>query len=178
MEGLIYNFYDNSNNLRYLPAFLATLFFPARAEEYDEPRAVAHVRRLLDVVACTACFGGAPARDVATSAAATTPAEAAVSSGSKEVKSPSSGGGQKARSSGGSSKQPAQEPLLLSPSTPPSNEASAAAVAAAEVEAEMSGACPKLGSFYDFFSLSHLVPPLQCTLSLAPFLTDASKSML
>ncbi|CAA7408604.1 unnamed protein product [Spirodela intermedia] len=146
-------------------------------EEYDEAQAVAHVRRLLDVVACTACFGGSPARDVASSAAAATPAEAAVSSGSKEVRSPSGGGGQKARSSGGSSKQPSQEPLLLSPSTPPSNEASAAAVAAAEVEAEMSGACPKLGSFYDFFSLSHLVPPLQfIRRSTKPLRQDESPS--
>ncbi|CAA6671503.1 unnamed protein product [Spirodela intermedia] len=136
-------------------------------EEYDEAQAVAHVRRLLDVVACTACFGGSPARDVASSTAAATPAEAAVSSGSKE----------KARSSGGSSKQPSQEPLLLSPSTPPSNEASAAAVAAAEVEAEMSGACPKLGSFYDFFSLSHLVPPLQfIRRSTKPLRQDESPS--
>ncbi|XP_078429135.1 tetratricopeptide repeat (TPR)-like superfamily protein isoform X2 [Wolffia australiana] len=97
-------------------------------EEYDEARAVAHVRRLLDIVACTSCFGGAPAKDVASPAAA---------------------------------KQPPREPSPSSPTTPPSNEASAAAVAAAEIEAEMSGACPKLGSFYEFFSLSNLVPPLQ-----------------
>lgn len=126
-------------------------------EEYDEDRAVAHVRRLLDVVACTTCFGGAPAKDVA-ALATTTAVEAAVSSGSKEVRVSGGGGTHKSRNG---NKQPAQEPSPPSPTTPPSNEASAAAVAAAEVEAEMSGACPKLGSFYDFFALSHLVPPLQ-----------------
>lgn len=32
-----------------------------------------------------------------------------------------------------------------------------------EEDGEMSGGvCPSLGAFYDFFSLSHLIPPLQC----------------
>lgn len=31
-----------------------------------------------------------------------------------------------------------------------------------EVDGEMSNTCPKIGSFYEFFSLSHLTPPLQC----------------
>ena len=115
---------------------------------------MAHVRRLLDIVACTSCFGGSPAKDVGSSAA-TTAGEAA---STKEVRVP--GGAQKPRNG---SKQSVHEPSPPSPGTPPSNEASAAAIAAAEVEAEMSGACPKLGSFYDFFALSHLVPPLQCT---------------
>jgi hypothetical protein len=26
----------------------------------------------------------------------------------------------------------------------------------------MSGACPRLGAFYEFFSLANLTPPLQC----------------
>lgn len=34
--------------------------------------------------------------------------------------------------------------------------------AAVDVEGEMSNTCPKIGSFYEFFSLSHLTPPLQC----------------
>lgn len=40
----------------------------SRAEDYDEERAVAHVRRLLDIVACTTNFGPpspSPAKNVA-----------------------------------------------------------------------------------------------------------------
>lgn len=29
-------------------------------------------------------------------------------------------------------------------------------------EGETNNSCPKLGSFYEFFSLAHLSPPLQC----------------
>lgn len=32
-------------------------------------------------------------------------------------------------------------------------------------EGEMNNTSPKLGSFYEFFSLSHLTPPLQCKIS-------------
>ncbi|KAJ6390642.1 hypothetical protein OIU77_024785 [Salix suchowensis] len=66
-------------------------------EDYDEELAVAHVRRLLDIVACTTCFGP--------------------SATSKDV------------------------PV--------------------DAEGDTSHSCPKLGSFYEFFSLSHLTPPLQ-----------------
>ncbi|MQM15558.1 hypothetical protein Taro_048505 [Colocasia esculenta] len=120
-------------------------------EDYDEESAVAHVRRLLDIVACTACFGAPGSRDAALPAAAAVPGEAAAVAGGKEGRSSGGGGAQRSRTE--------VPPPPASPT--PSNDASAAAVAAAEVEAEMSGACPKLGSFYDFFSLSHLTPPLQ-----------------
>ncbi|CAJ1961296.1 unnamed protein product [Sphenostylis stenocarpa] len=76
-------------------------------EDYDEDGAVAHVRWLLDIVACTTYFGHASAGTNAKSQA------------------------------------------------PPS------ATAAVDGDSEISHSCPRLGSFYEFFSLSHLIPPLQ-----------------
>ncbi|XP_027932639.1 protein TSS-like isoform X2 [Vigna unguiculata] len=76
-------------------------------EDYDEDRAVAHVRRLLDIVACTTNFGH--------------------SSAAKNV----------------------------NPHAPPP------AAAAFDGDGGISHSCPRLGSFYEFFSLSHLTPPFQ-----------------
>ncbi|KAJ6799447.1 protein TSS [Iris pallida] len=89
-------------------------------EGYDEERAVGHVRRLLDIVACTSFFGDAGPK----------PAPA---------KTPASGGD-------GAHKSAAAP---VAKEVPP------------EIEAEMNGACPKLGAFYEFFSLSNLTPPIQ-----------------
>ncbi|KAJ0964926.1 hypothetical protein J5N97_026064 [Dioscorea zingiberensis] len=103
-------------------------------EGYDEESAVAHVRRLLDIVACTSCFGSPPTTNVP-----------------KDVKESSVAGA----GTGGLPKN-RLERQRLQQSPPPSPKD-----ASAEVEVEMSGACPKLGAFYDFFSLSHLTPPIQ-----------------
>ncbi|KAE9598036.1 hypothetical protein Lal_00003920 [Lupinus albus] len=79
-------------------------------EDYDEDGAVCHVRRLLDIVACTTIYGPSPAPEniVTTTITAT--------------------------------KSPAE---------------------VVDGDCEISHSCPKLGSFYEFFSLSHLTPPLQ-----------------
>ncbi|XP_039143172.1 LOW QUALITY PROTEIN: protein TSS-like [Dioscorea cayenensis subsp. rotundata] len=107
-------------------------------EVYDVERAVAHVRRLLDIVACTSCFGSNASKD----------AKEIAGSGSGAAAGVGVGAGGLARSR--SERQRAQQ-------SPPSSPKDASA----DVEAEMSGSCPKLGSFYDFFSLSHLTPPIQ-----------------
>ena len=124
------------------------LFF---SEDYDEQRATAHVRRVLDIVACTTSFGASslPAKDQ-----------------SPKLDASSTGSGKNA-------------PGAQDKSFKKSNATAAAANAtksqvstgtdkrdvAVDSETEMSHSCLKLGSFYDFFSLSHLTPPLQCTLS-------------
>lgn len=97
-------------------------------EHYDEGLAVAHVRRLLDIVACTSSFGPSPPKDASSSpsAAAAVPAAAAAAGANKQ-------------------KSPPPSPKDASP----------------EGEAEMSGASPRLGAFYEFFSLSQLTPPVQ-----------------
>jgi protein TIF31 len=80
---------------------------PSCAEDYTEDLAVAHVRRLLDIVACTTAFG-------------TKKPDAAAPEIDKSANPGSPGG---------------EEPIY-----PP----------------------PKLGQFYDFFTFSHLTPPLHC----------------
>ncbi|XP_038984987.1 protein TSS isoform X2 [Phoenix dactylifera] len=100
-------------------------------EDYDEESAVAHVRRLLDIVACTSCFGPSPAKDSA--------GKDAKDSAGKDAKRSAAGAGG----------------VASHKTSPPPKEAPA------DVEAEMNGACPRLGAFYEFFSLSHLTPPVQ-----------------
>ncbi|XP_010474724.1 PREDICTED: protein TSS-like isoform X2 [Camelina sativa] len=95
-------------------------------EDYNEGTAVAHIRRLLDIVACTTCFGPSPEK-------------------SESVKSAQVKGG------GKNSKH--------SETSPPPSPASKDAVI--DDAGETSHSFPKLGSFYEFFSLAHLTPPLQ-----------------
>ncbi|CAN6233123.1 unnamed protein product [Urochloa humidicola] len=95
-------------------------------EDYTEELAVGHVRRLLDIVACTTAFG---AKKPEQKPASPDAAEAA------KVGSPG-----KAAPGGG------EEPMY-----PP----------------------PKLGQFYDFFTFSHLTPPLHyIRRSTRPFVDD------
>lgn len=116
--------------------------------EYDEDSAVAHVRRLLDIVACTASFGPPPPPPPPPS-----PKEVDV------AKEPSN-----SSSKAAAGRRTGSPPPL--PRESATKDAEAAAVAAkeaavsAELEAEMSGACPRLGAFYEFFSLANLTPPL------------------
>uniref|UniRef100_A0A1J3E4E3 Clustered mitochondria protein n=1 Tax=Noccaea caerulescens TaxID=107243 RepID=A0A1J3E4E3_NOCCA len=95
-------------------------------EDYNEGTVVAHVRRLLDIVACTTCFGPSSEK-------------------SDSVKSAQVKGG------GKNSKQ--------TETSPPPSPASKDAVV--DEAGETSHSFPKLGSFYEFFSLAHLTPPLQ-----------------
>ncbi|XP_056174270.1 protein REDUCED CHLOROPLAST COVERAGE 1 [Syzygium oleosum] len=111
-------------------------------EDYDEERAVAHVRRLLDIVACTACFGPSAA------GGKDPPQPEARKSGPD----PQDRG---AKKNGKASQAAGKRAAAPPPSSPPPKEP------AADGDGEMSHSCPKLGSFYDFFSLSHLTPPLQ-----------------
>ncbi|XP_059318217.1 protein REDUCED CHLOROPLAST COVERAGE 1-like isoform X2 [Lycium ferocissimum] len=83
-------------------------------EEYDEESATSHIKRLLDIIGCTTCFGP--------------------SNGNKSVKK-------------SSSKPRRNSKYKQSPSP-----------SAVDEDGEMSS--PKIGSFYEFFSLSHLTSPL------------------
>ncbi|KAJ1377512.1 Tetratricopeptide-like helical domain superfamily [Sesbania bispinosa] len=99
---------------------LKPCFLTLVEEDYDEERAVAHVRRLLDIVACTTSFG--PSSPTATTA----PPKSTKSQATAAKQSPKD-----------------------------------AVAAAADGDGEISHSCPKLESFYDFFSLSNLTAPLQ-----------------
>ncbi|KAL1561912.1 protein TSS-like [Salvia divinorum] len=124
-------------------------------DDYDEGSATAHVRRLLDIVACTTSFGPSPEK-VSSPAAAT-----AASKGGEEGKDVR--GTQDGKVSKKVSKSPrAKSKKDSSPPPPPAEpEAKDGSAAAIDREGEMSNTSPKLGSFYEFFSLSHLTPPLQ-----------------
>lgn len=139
------------------PPFLPNIL----AEDYTEELAVAHIRRLLDIVACTTSFGGSsnspksPPRitpkDIPSKESCLTDYEAALPSpeiGDKKVAAGSGGGAQNLRhgpkglrnldgSNDGSEKADGSISMCLP---------------------------PRLGQFYEFFSFSYLTPPLQCEL--------------
>ncbi|PSS24222.1 Protein TSS like [Actinidia chinensis var. chinensis] len=110
-------------------------------EDYDEESATAHVRRVLDIVACSTSFGPSAIKE------------------SKTVKN--ARGAQDTKIVKKSGRSPANNKPTPPPSPPPSPPAQSSKDALLEGEGEISNSCPKLGSFYEFFSLSHLTPPLQ-----------------
>ncbi|KAF7037870.1 hypothetical protein CFC21_048148 [Triticum aestivum] len=119
--------------------------------EYDEDSALVHVRRLLDIVACTASFGSPPPPPPPPSPKDADATKEPSNSSSKPATAASSGG----------RRMGSPQPL---PKESAAKDADAAAAkedaVSAELEAEMSGACPRLGAFYEFFSLANLSPPL------------------
>lgn len=113
-------------------------------EDYDEEGAVTHVRRLLDVVACTSFLGR--------------PERGAKGGGAAEKPRPRKGIATERP-------KPSKSPPRANSPHPASVESVSVTIATDTVvdgEGETSGTRPKLGSFYDFFSLAHLTPPLQC----------------
>ncbi|XP_019191220.1 PREDICTED: protein TSS [Ipomoea nil] len=116
-------------------------------EDYDEESATAHVRRLLDILACTTSFG---------------PSAASSKGGdsNKNVRPT-----QDAKNPKKSSKSQPTNPKHSSPPTSPTSHSKQAAKdassASVDADGEMNNSCPKLGSFYEFFSLSNVTPPLQ-----------------
>ncbi|KAK3032246.1 hypothetical protein RJ639_035539, partial [Escallonia herrerae] len=152
-------------------------------EEYTEVLAVAHIRRLLDIVACTTSFG-------VSSSSPRTPGRA--SSPKKEPGSadsepgPEDGSCELASSNkskpADSNKKPngvAGVPKgtggAKSPKTAEVPSPAAAGDAAEKGDDAAAVMCPppRLGQFYDFFSFSHLTPPIQyIRRSARPFLED------
>ncbi|KAJ0965807.1 hypothetical protein J5N97_026945 [Dioscorea zingiberensis] len=118
-------------------------------EEYTEELAVGHVRRLLDIVACTTAFaskngspraGSSPKDPDAHAGGAPDSAAKAPSKSPRSPRAASSGG--IAGGSGGQKDEPMYPP-------------------------------PKLAQFYDFFSFAHLSPPFQyLRRSSKPFVED------
>ncbi|XP_043716291.1 protein TSS isoform X2 [Telopea speciosissima] len=123
-------------------------------EDYDEGGAVAHIRRLLDIVACTTCFGPSGTKETA-----------AVASGKdcrcEAGKCAGVGGGHGNGHDNKTPKQSTKSQTKPSSPSPTLTSSSSSKDVSIDGEGEISGACPKLGSFYEFFSLSHLTPPIQ-----------------
>ncbi|CAL1415001.1 unnamed protein product [Linum trigynum] len=144
-------------------------------EEYSEEQAVAHIRRLLDIVACTTSFGSSPikpaegrtSKDAAGKDVSSTESEAGQSNGGDDAgvaksKGGAGGGDKKAGAAVNRSKSFGND-TDLSPKGD-----SAAAAAAINMYPP-----PRLGQFYEFFSFSNLTPPVHyIRRSDRPFLED------
>ncbi|KAG0475187.1 hypothetical protein HPP92_014873 [Vanilla planifolia] len=136
------------------------------AEDYTEELAIAHIRRLLDIVACTTAFGPPSSKNAGGSANS-------ASNSSKAV----------LQSRNGVAKDGEPFPREVSDSSPKpqggsskfvSLGATAAGAPCTNQKEELAiYPLPKLGQFYDFFSFSHLTPPLQyIRRSSRPFAED------
>ncbi|KAL8118949.1 protein REDUCED CHLOROPLAST COVERAGE 1-like [Apium graveolens] len=109
-------------------------------EDYDERSATAHVRRLLDIVACTTSFGPSVKKeDSGETAPAPAPQDSKASKKSQRKRT---------------SPPPKKNSAALPPPPAPKD-------VSVDGDGEIGNSSPKLGSFYEFFSLSHLTPPLQ-----------------
>lgn len=168
-------------------------------EDYTEEHAVAHVRRLLDIVACTTCFGssgkqgeprsgqggGKESAHSMTENVAEQNNDVALkkSSSNKERKEANKDGkdnkpetfqkvegkveaSEKENDGEENSNQHSSKGEGRKKSSKEGKSEAIAAMAAAKEatdKGDMTGMCPpsKLGQFYEFFSFSHLLPPIQ-----------------
>jgi protein TIF31 len=162
------------------PWFLST-------EDYTEDLAIAHVRRLLDIVACTTSFGSSgkqaepkssqePIKTLGQGAAASNPAAHMAEGNGNMPPAGEDFEGRQEVSAQAIESVPRAEidktVIVKSEKRVFKGKPEAAAAIAAAKEAtekgDMTGMCPpsKLGQFYEFLSFSHLTPPLQCKYSL------------
>jgi protein TIF31 len=125
------------------------------AEDYTEDLAIAHIRRLLDIVACTNSFGPA----------SSSPKTSGRAAQSKEP------GPAEAEPSQSLSSDHGEDPTHKKPGGaqrvggPVPNKSGPDGTERADVAAVSMYPPPRLGQFYEFFSFSHLTPPVHCELS-------------
>nr|AWY63023.1 tetratricopeptide repeat-like superfamily protein [Erythranthe lewisii] len=146
-------------------------------EEYTEEAAVAHIRRLLDIAACTTFFGGSSSspKIVRTGTKDSAPKEPDSSTSETGLDNAASDSSPKPKAkavgtvAGVSKAKPEKSELIAS-----TDVASAGTDTADKGDAAaMMYPPPKLGQFYDFFSFSHLTPPIQyIRRSNRPYLED------
>ncbi|XP_078443791.1 tetratricopeptide repeat (TPR)-like superfamily protein [Wolffia australiana] len=119
-------------------------------EDYTEEIAIGHVRRLLDIIACTTAFGS-PSPGKNAGGTGKNDGRRETESILSEVESKDEGLGTEKKPGSPISTRAPGECNKDEPMYPP----------------------PKLGQFYDFFSFAHLTPPLQYVrLSSRPFVED------
>ncbi|XP_021653923.2 protein REDUCED CHLOROPLAST COVERAGE 2 isoform X2 [Hevea brasiliensis] len=142
-------------------------------EDYTDLQAVAHVRRLLDIVACTTSFGQSSSKPAARinskesgpKDTGLTEAEPTQSSGSSD-----NGGdaNPKSKGGGGDKKIDGADCKIGTDSSKDVEEKGDTVVSMCPP--------PRLGQFYDFFSFSHLTPPVQyIRRSTRPFPDDKTE---
>ncbi|ERN07098.1 protein TSS isoform X1 [Amborella trichopoda] len=150
-------------------------------EDYTEELAIAHIRRLLDIVACTTSFGSS-AKNHSDPRNHGTQKEAMANGISAHNNSKNSKGVPEENDGPQENGEVGARPKLGGKKENCSNgkgkpEASMALASATEAteKGDFSTMCPppKLGQFYEFFSFSHLTPPLQfLRKSTRPFVED------
>nr|XP_011459345.1 PREDICTED: clustered mitochondria protein homolog [Fragaria vesca subsp. vesca] len=129
-------------------------------EDYTEEQAVAHIRRLVDIVACTTSFGSSSSSSPRTPGSAPVPAP--VGSNSKDS-------GLDEGDQNGDEHNAVQKTKVSSPIPVAGDKGGESAMYPP----------PRLGQFYDFFSLAHLTPPLHYVRrSSRPFLEDKTEEDL
>nr|XP_027106972.1 protein TSS-like isoform X1 [Coffea arabica] len=148
-------------------------------EDYTESQAAAHIRRLLDIVSCTTSFG------VTSSSPKSDGKPGSKDTGHKESGSAESEPGPENVVSESTSKPKlsGKKSGTVSPHErlkPAKPESISNDGDLAEKNGDASAAImcppPRLGQFYDFFSFSHLTPPIQyIRRSNRPFLDDKSE---
>ncbi|XP_047330018.1 protein REDUCED CHLOROPLAST COVERAGE 2 [Impatiens glandulifera] len=126
-------------------------------EDYTEEQAISHVRRLLDIVACTTSFG---------------------SSSSKTASRPSHKESV-SKDTDSSELEPGSDSSDVTTNAKPKTAAGVASAGDAGDKGDIAAVLcppPKLGQFYDFFSFSHLTSPIQyIRKSSRPFLEDRTQ---
>uniref|UniRef100_A0A2N9HM86 Clu domain-containing protein n=1 Tax=Fagus sylvatica TaxID=28930 RepID=A0A2N9HM86_FAGSY len=136
-------------------------------EEYTEELAIGHIRRLLDIVACTTFFGSSSSSPKPTGRAQPKESGPADTEASENGGDPNPNPNPKPadKKSGPGVAEPQRDVNLASEGN---DKADAAAVSMCPP--------PRLGEFYDFFSFSHLTPPLHyIRRSTRPFLEDKTE---
>ncbi|XP_022883180.1 protein TSS-like [Olea europaea var. sylvestris] len=138
-------------------------------EEYAEGQAVAHIRRLLDIVACTTSFGRSSSSPKPNSRAGVK--ESGPSDSEHGAENATSEASPKPK---GSDRKAGETPKAkLTKSDVPAAFTGGDTDEKGDAMALMMYPPPRLGQFYDFFSFSHLTPPVQyIRRSTRPFLED------
>lgn len=133
------------------------------AEDYTEELAVGHVRRLLDIVACTTSFGPSKTTGRA-SPKEPGPKEPGPNENEAGPESEGFESNPKTAKDGGANRG--------APNGSKSPRPDGGGGDAAEKGDAAAVLCPppRLGQFYDFFSFSHLTPPIQCEFFFFSFL--------
>ncbi|KAL0316553.1 UNVERIFIED_CONTAM: protein TSS [Sesamum radiatum] len=149
-------------------------------EEYTEGQAVAHIRRLLDIVACTTSFGGSSSspkngRTGAKDSGPKEPGSTTSPTGSECAASESSPKPKAGDKKGGGSNTgvPKVKPAKAEVPVSPTGASGTDTADKGDATAAMMCPPPRLGQFYDFFSFSQLTPPIQyIRRSNRPYLED------
>lgn len=128
---------------------------------------MAHIKRLLDLVACTTFFGGSSPKTGRAVTGQKEPGSSTHDAGSENAVMETKAADKK----GGAPVAGVARIKAGKPEVPGSPKASGGPDAAdkGDAEAAMMYPPPRLGQFYDFFSFSHLTPPIQCEIVVLSF---------